>query len=347
MADLAVGIERERPSRLVAALGAAVRGCGSAAALVGVGCWCVLVVISAALIAPHDPIEQDLLSAQLPPAWMQGGDAAYPLGTDSLGRCAVGRCMRRAPRSRWRTIAASLAAVIGIALGLIAGSLGGWIDQCVSRLIDVWMAFPPVLLSIVLAALIGAGLTSVISAIVVVDWTRFARVIRAETMAQLKRDYAAAARAIGLNGSALLRLEILPNLVPLIVTLLAVEMGIAILVEVILSFVGIWSPATPRPGAAYRRGPPDRASGALDHGVSDSLHHRKRDRLQPVRRRTARRPRSGAAPMTAVLSHRKTAADSRPPRAAGLSHMKTGRIVTFSPRAGRGRRPCVKRADSG
>ena len=90
-----------------------------------------------------------------------------------------------------------------------------------------------------LAAVIGAGLTSVIVAIVVVDWTRFARVVRAETMVQLTRDYAAAARAIGLNPAKVLRLEILPNLVPLLVTLLAVEMGIAILVEVILSFVGI------------------------------------------------------------------------------------------------------------
>src|SRR3954452_19344200 len=137
------------------------------------------------------------------------------------------------------SIAASLAALIGITLGLVAGTMAGWIDQCVSRLIDVWMAFPPVLLSIVLAALIGAGLTSVITAIVVVDWTRFARVFRAETMAQLKRDYAAAAQAIGLRRFEVLRLEILPNLIPLTVTLLAVEMGVAILVEVILSFVGI------------------------------------------------------------------------------------------------------------
>jgi peptide/nickel transport system permease protein len=106
-------------------------------------------------------------------------------------------------------------------------------------MIDVWMAFPPVLLSIVLAAVIGAGLTSVIAAIVVVDWTRFARVVRAETMAQLARDYVAAARVLGLTRGQTLRLEILPNLVPLIVTLLSVEMGIAILVEVILSFVGI------------------------------------------------------------------------------------------------------------
>ncbi|MDU6750486.1 MAG: ABC transporter permease subunit, partial [Bradyrhizobium sp.] len=157
----------------------------------------LLIALFAPVIAPHDPAEQDLMSAQLPPAFMRGGEAAFPLGTDSLGRCVL------------------------------------------SRLIDVCMAFPPVLLSIVLAAVIGAGLVSVIAAIVVVVWTRFARIIRAETQAQLARDYAAAARVLGLTRAQALRLEILPNLVPLIVTLLAVEMGIAILVEVILSFVGI------------------------------------------------------------------------------------------------------------
>jgi dipeptide transport system permease protein len=206
-------------------------------ALVG---FLFLIALLAPLLAPHDPIEQDLLSAQLPPAWMQGGEASFPLGTDSLGRCVLSRLIFAARTAvAVALIAASLAAVIGIALGLVAGTFGGWVDQSVSRLIDVWMAFPPVLLSIVLAAVIGAGLTSVIAAIVVVDWTRFARVVRAETMVQLQRDYAAAARVLGLRRGQILWLEILPNLIPLIVTLLAVEMGIAILIEVILSFVGI------------------------------------------------------------------------------------------------------------
>jgi ABC-type dipeptide/oligopeptide/nickel transport system permease subunit len=237
MADLAISEPIAHPSRLVEALKSGGPRLWVGGALVGT---LVLVALFAPLIAPHDPIEQDLLSAQLPPAWTQGGGANYWLGTDSLGRCVLSRLIFAARTAVLvALIAASLAAVIGIALGLIAGSFGGWIDQCVSRLIDVWMAFPPVLLSIVLAALIGAGLTSVISAIVVVDWTRFARVFRAETMAQLQRDYATAARAIGLRRFEVLRLEILPNLVPLIVTLLAVEMGVAILVEVILSFVGI------------------------------------------------------------------------------------------------------------
>jgi peptide/nickel transport system permease protein len=237
MADIAITSIAAPPSRLLAGLRRGGPRLWLGAALVVL---LVLAAIFAPVLAPHDPLEQDLMSAQLPPAWMTGGEPAYLLGTDSLGRCVLSRLIYSARTAVMvALIAATLAAAIGVALGLLAGSFGGWVDQFISRLIDVWMAFPPVLLSIVLAAVIGAGLTSVIAAIVVVDWTRFARVIRAETMVQLTRDYAAAARVIGLSRVKLLRLEILPNLVPLLVTLLAVEMGIAILVEVILSFVGI------------------------------------------------------------------------------------------------------------
>ncbi len=237
MADMAVTTLAKPPSRLAAGLrrGGARLWVGAALAAL-----LVLAALFAPLLAPHDPLEQDLLSAQLPPIWMHGSDPAYILGADSLGRCVLSRLIYSARTAVVvALVAATLAALIGTALGLLAGSFGGWVDQLISRLIDVWMAFPPVLLSIVLAAVIGAGLTSVIVAIVVVDWTRFAHVVRAETLVQLTRDYAAAARAIGLNRAKVLRLEILPNLVPLLVTLLAVEMGIAILVEVILSFVGI------------------------------------------------------------------------------------------------------------
>jgi ABC-type dipeptide/oligopeptide/nickel transport system permease subunit len=237
MADLSLDHPRARQARWRAAVkrgGARLWGGSALVALL------VLVALLAPWIAPHDPLEQDLMSAQLPPAWIAGADRAYLLGTDSLGRCVLSRLIYSARTAVVvALIAATLAAAIGTALGLVAGSFGGWADQLISRLIDVWMAFPPVLLSIVLAAVIGAGLTSVIVAIVVVDWTRFARVVRAETMVQLARDYAAAARVIGLSRGKILRLEILPNLIPLLVTLLAVEMGIAILVEVILSFVGI------------------------------------------------------------------------------------------------------------
>ncbi len=101
------------------------------------------------------------------------------------------------------------------------------------------MAFPPVLLSILLFAVLGSGLHSVIAAIVVIDWTRFARVVRAETMQQAKLEYAEAAAALGMGRFMILLREILPNVLPVVLVLLSLEMGIAVIVEAILSFVGL------------------------------------------------------------------------------------------------------------
>ncbi|MCB1499850.1 MAG: ABC transporter permease [Bauldia sp.] len=198
------------------------------------------VAIAAPLLAPHDPLAQDLLYTQLPPSWRPGGDPAYLFGTDSLGRDILSRLIYGARIASFVAIvAASLACFVGSLLGLIAGYFRGAIDMIVSRLIDIWMSFPPVLLSIVLAAAVGAGLGSVVLAIVVIDWTRFARVVRAETQLQRQLDYVVAARVIGLRRGRTLFVEVLPNVLPLIVTLLTVEMGIAVIVEAILSFVGL------------------------------------------------------------------------------------------------------------
>jgi ABC-type dipeptide/oligopeptide/nickel transport system permease subunit len=199
-----------------------------------------LTALFAPLLAPHDPLDQDLLLTQLPPAWAPGGETGYLFGTDSLGRDILSRLIYGARIAVFvALVAASLACVIGSLLGIAAGFYRGWIDQAVSRLVDVWMAFPPVLLSIVLAAAVGAGLFSVILAIVVVDWTRFARVVRSETLLQRQLDYVAAARTVGLRPLAILTKEVFPNLMPLLATLLTVEMGIAVIVEAILSFVGL------------------------------------------------------------------------------------------------------------
>ncbi len=199
-----------------------------------------LTALFAPLLAPHDPLDQDLLLTQLPPAWAPGGETGYLFGTDSLGRDILSRLIYGARIAVFvALVAASLACVIGSLLGIAAGFYRRWIDQAVSRLVDVWMAFPPVLLSIVLAAAVGAGLFSVILAIVVVDWTRFARVVRSETLLQRQLDYVAAARTVGLRPLAILTKEVFPNLMPLLATLLTVEMGIAVIVEAILSFVGL------------------------------------------------------------------------------------------------------------
>ena len=136
-------------------------------------------------------------------------------------------------------VAASLAALAGTALGLLAGWYRGSVDGLISRLVDIWMAFPPVLLSILLVAVLGAGVGSVIAAIAIIDWTRFCRVVRAETMAQAEADYVTAARAIGFPPFHILMREILPNVVPALLALVSLEMGIAVIVEAILSFVGL------------------------------------------------------------------------------------------------------------
>ena len=205
--------------------------------------WLILLVIVALFapyLAPKDPLEQDLFAGRLPPFWMQGADAAFLLGTDSLGRDVLSRIIFGTRIALTvAVISASLTCFVGAALGLLAGFYRGWVDVVVSRFIDIWMAFPPVLFSILLIAVIGPGLFSIIAAIVVIDWTRFARVIRAEAMTQGAMDYVASARVAGRGRFGILLREILPNVLPIIVVLLTLEMGIAVIVEAILSFVNL------------------------------------------------------------------------------------------------------------
>jgi dipeptide transport system permease protein len=200
----------------------------------------IIVALSAPLIAPRDPLDQNLMLATLPPAGFANAEPGYVLGTDDLGRDVLSRLIFGTRVSLTVAfIAAGLAALLGSWLGLIAGFLGEGIDSLISRLVDVWMAFPPVLLSILLVAVLGTGLHSVITAIVVIDWTRFCRVVRTETMAQARMDYVVAARALGFSRLAILFREILPNVMPVLIALITLEMGIAVVVEAILSFVGL------------------------------------------------------------------------------------------------------------
>lgn len=200
----------------------------------------VFLAVFAPWIAPKDPLEQDLMLGTLPPAGFAGAEPGFWFGTDDLGRDVLSRLVHGTRTALTvAVVAASLAALIGTVLGLLAGWYGGWIDAVVSRLVDIWMAFPPVLLSILLVAILGSGLHSVIAAIVIIDWTRFCRVVRAETMAQARLDYVTAARTIGFPRGHILRSEILPNVAPVLIALVSLEMGIAVIVEAILSFVGL------------------------------------------------------------------------------------------------------------
>lgn len=205
--------------------------------------WIGLLIFGALLapfVAPHDPLAQDLFLGRLPPFWAAGAEPGYWLGTDSLGRDVFSRILHGARVALTVAfVAGTVTCLIGATLGLLAGFLRGWVDLVISRLIDIWMAFPPILFSILLIAVLGPGLLSIIVAIVVIDWTRFARVIRAEAMAQGAMDYVASAEVAGRGRISTMLTEILPNVLPTIVVLLTLEMGIAVIVEAILSFVNL------------------------------------------------------------------------------------------------------------
>lgn len=207
------------------------------------GGWLSLLVIAALaapLLAPQDPLAQDLFTSRLPPFWQQGAEPGYPLGSDSLGRDVLSRILYGARVALIvAVVAGSATCLLGATLGLIAGYYRGWPDRIISRMIDIWMAFPPVLFAILLIAVMGTGLGSIIVAIIVIDWTRFARVIRAEAMSQSAMDYVASAQIAGRKRFGIMIAEILPNVLPTIVVLLTLEMGIAVIVEAILSFVNL------------------------------------------------------------------------------------------------------------
>jgi peptide/nickel transport system permease protein len=191
-------------------------------------------------IAPHDPGDQNLLAILTPPAWATGGDPTYLLGTDSLGRDVLSRLIYGARTAMLVALCASLGAmIIGATLAHIAGYFGGAIDWIIGRMVDVWMSFPPVILSLVLMVGLGVGVDKVILAIILVDWTRFCRVLRSEVLVVTRHDYISAARLLGFTHRQTIVREVLPATLPLLITLVSLEMAIAVVVEAILSFVGL------------------------------------------------------------------------------------------------------------
>lgn len=204
----------------------------------------IFVAVFAPWIAPNNPNSQNLMDILLPPAWDAGGLAQYPLGTDSLGRCVLSRLIYG---SRVALIVAITAAVgtmvLGSVLAVLAGYIGGRFDKCVSSLVIIWMAFPPVVFSMMLMVGLGTGLFNVILAVVLVDWTRFYRVVRSEVLVVRQRDYIYAANLLGFSNLRIMFKEIFPSVAPLIITLFSLQMGVAIIVEAILSFVGLSVPS--------------------------------------------------------------------------------------------------------
>jgi peptide/nickel transport system permease protein len=203
-------------------------------------CCLVVVAVAAPWLAPHDPQAQDILNTLTPPVWVEDGSTDFPLGTDSLGRCILSEVIFGTRTALTVAFSAALGSMLlGCVLALVAGYLGGWTDWLISRMVDLWMSFPPVILSLLLMVGLGTGVRNVVLAIVLVDWTRFCRVIRSEVIVTRQRDYVTAARLLGFGHLRTIFREILPASMPLVITMFSLEMGIAVIVEATLSFVGL------------------------------------------------------------------------------------------------------------
>lgn len=197
----------------------------------------MVIIVAAAVprvFTRANPEATEILARLAPPS------QAHVLGTDNIGRDLLARLVYGARISLLVALTSvGAASLIGVTLGLIAGYYGGWTESLVMRIVDVFLAFPAILLALALVAALGAGVGSVIIALALVFWTQYARVVRAATLAERERAYVEAARAIGAGDGHILFRHILPNIVSPVVILATLGMGTAVVAESTLSFLGM------------------------------------------------------------------------------------------------------------
>lgn len=200
----------------------------------------VLVAVLAPVIAPHDPTQQYRDALLVPPIWAEGGRAGFLLGTDAVGRDMLSRLIYGAQYSLFiGIVVVAIALTGGIIIGLVAGFYGGWVDSVIMRVMDVVLAFPSLLLALVLVAILGPGLTNAMIAIAIVYQPHFARLTRAAVMGEKAREYVTAAKVAGASNLRLMFKTILPNcLAPLIVQA-TLSFSSAVLDSAALGFLGM------------------------------------------------------------------------------------------------------------
>ncbi|MCP1200293.1 ABC transporter permease subunit [Notoacmeibacter sp. MSK16QG-6] len=210
----------------------------------------VLIAIFAPLIAPYNPAAQDRGALLLPPFWQEGGSTAYLLGTDAVGRDLLSRLIYGARFSLFVGLfVVTLSVSVGVIVGLIAGWFGGWIDTAIMRVMDVILAFPSLLLALVLVAILGPGLVNAMIAIALILQPHFVRLTRGSVLAEKRREYVTSAEVAGASALRLMFVTILPNcLAPLIVQG-TLAFSNAILDAAALGFLGMGAqPPTPEWG---------------------------------------------------------------------------------------------------
>jgi peptide/nickel transport system permease protein len=209
----------------------------------------IVPAILADFLTPHDPLRGVLGDRLRPPFWLEGGSTEYLLGTDKLGRDMLTRLMYGARISLVvGTITVLFGALIGSTLGMLAGYLGGVTDKVVSWLIDTFLSLPYVLLALVIVAAIGPSFVTIIAIISATIWSIFARVVRGETLSIREKDYVARAKVAGVGSFRILVRYILPNLANTLIVLATLQVGVVILGEASLSFIGA---GIPRPNPSW------------------------------------------------------------------------------------------------
>ena len=203
--------------------------------------------IFADVLAPYNPEIGVLGDRFRPPAWQAGGSEAHLLGTDHVGRDVLSRLIFGARVSMVVGFTAVIVAgLIGTTLGILSGYLGGWVDQVIMRVTDTWLALPALTFAIFLAAVVGPSMWNIVIILAAVYWTRYARVIRGEVLSLRERDFVRLAIVAGCSKKTIMRRHILPNVVNSAIVLGTLMLGIVIVTEAALSFLGVGVPP-PKP----------------------------------------------------------------------------------------------------
>ena len=203
----------------------------------------LLIAVFQSQFATHDPTAQSIRVRLTPPAWMEGGDPQYLLGTDQLGRDIFSRLIYGIRISLLVGVAGvAISCVIGSTLGLIAGYFGGWVDTVIMRLVDVFLAFPFLLLAITFSVTLGSSLRNIIIVLGITGWASYTRLVRGQTLSIREQEYIQASFTIGSDDFHNIMRHILPNLLTPIIIYSSLEIGVYIIAEASLTFLGMGVP---------------------------------------------------------------------------------------------------------
>lgn len=195
--------------------------------------------ILAPVLAPYNPDHQDVANRLQPPAWA-GGNSSHLLGTDHLGRDMLSRIMYGGRISLLIGFAAVLiSGTLGVVLGLTAGFQGGRIDAVLMRVADVQLAFPQILLVLLILVILGRSVGAIVVVLALADWVIYARLVRGRLLVERQREYVEAAQALGATRARIMFRHLLPNVAPIVMVIATLQLGVMILLESSLSYVGV------------------------------------------------------------------------------------------------------------